>query len=686
MQPHVFLPSSLLALFLFTAIVFLSIEVPSALCGDDPQYLNCNRTFDCGNVQGVGYPFWGDGRPSYCGPPEFRLVCGNNNLTSIEIMSQSYRVLQIDTRNRILKVARVDVLDDGICKTQPVNTSLNFTPFTSIPSDLYMNLFYGCSLGSGGQGYPYDKIPAKVSCPYNGDPTEVLYIIDQVPIHEDYSSSSGVFRWSCKAGVSLPVPPIPTEMLVNNIESNLSQVIRQGFQLGWNLSDASCTECWQSSGQCGYNSTLNRATCFCRHGSSAKSCSDKKRWVKVALGISSGVIAGAFLVICIVLCRKKLKFGLVKRKDISTPSTTVSSNPSSRTKDLEKGSIFMGVSIPIFTYEVLEEATNNFDASKELGDGGFGTVYHGKLRDGRDVAVKRLYENNYRRVEQFMNEIEILTRLRHKNLVTLYGCTSRRSRELILVYEYIPNGTVADHLHGDRAKAGGLPWSIRMSIALETAGALTYLHASDIIHRDVKTNNILLDNNFSVKVADFGLSRLFPTDATHVSTAPQGTPGYVDPEYHQCYQLTGKSDVYSFGVVLIELISSKPAVDISRHRHEINLATMAMNKIQNRALHELVDPDLNFESDSAVRRMVTGMAELAFRCLQYDREMRPTMDEALEILNAIGNEDYNVTKTEEVDTQSDQVGLLKNNKRPPTSPVTVTYPWSSEKTTPNTSS
>ncbi|RVX12655.1 Leaf rust 10 disease resistance locus receptor-like protein kinase-like 1.1 [Vitis vinifera] len=209
---------------------------------------------------------------------------------------------------------------------------------------------------------------------------------------------------------------------------------------------------------------------------------------------------------------------------------------------------------PIFPYTELEEATNYFDPDREIGDGGFGTVYHGQLRDGREVAVKRLYENNHRRVEQFMNEVQILTRLRHRNLVSLYGCTSRHSRELLLVYEFIPNGTVADHLHGDRADSGLLTWPIRLSIAIETATAL---------------------------FADFGLSRLFPTDVTHVSTAPQGTPANVDPEYHQCYQLTDKSDVYSFGVVLIELISSLPAVDINRHRHEINLSNYAINKIQN---------------------------------------------------------------------------------------------------------
>lgn len=280
-------------------------------------------------------------------------------------------------------------------------------------------------------------------------------------------------------------------------------------------------------------------------------------------------------------------------------------------------------------------------------------------------------------MQQFINEIEILTRLRHQNLVSLYGCTSRRSRELLLVYEYIPNGTVADHLQGKRSAEGSLTWPIRMNIAVETASALAYLHASDVIHRDVKTNNILLDNNFRVKVADFGLSRLFPNDVTHISTAPQGTHGYVDPEYHECYQLTDKSDVYSFGVVLIELISSMPAVDINRKKHDINLANFAINRIQRCAFDELIDPSLGFAQDTLVERMTISVAKLAFGCLQLDKDIRPTMNEVLDILRKIqGGEfhqnektfdtsaSFNLYKSKSVNippfsTESDEVALIK---------------------------
>ncbi|KAL8228981.1 hypothetical protein R6Q57_013881 [Mikania cordata] len=340
-----------------------------------------------------------------------------------------------------------------------------------------------------------------------------------------------------------------------------------------------------------------------------------KRLVVIIIG--SVLISMLCFGIFIIWCHRK-----------NNPFSYVSSKNKSPTHE-DTNILSCGVSI--FSYEELEDATQNFDPSHELGDGGFGAVFYGKLQDGREVAVKKLHEHNYKRVQQFRNEVEILTKLRHPNLVVLYGCTSRLSRELLLVYEYVPNGTVADHLHGEQADPSKLTWPIRMNIAIETAHALVYLHASEIIHRDVKTNNILLDHNFCVKVADFGLSRLIPNSVTHVSTAPQGTPGYVDPQYHQCYQLTEKSDVYSFGVVLIELISSMVAVDLNRSYDEINLANLALKRIRGSAIDQLIDPVLGSHIPE-IMNMITSVAELACQCLQYHSEMRPTMNEVLDVL------------------------------------------------------
>ncbi|KAH9306216.1 hypothetical protein KI387_010620, partial [Taxus chinensis] len=288
---------------------------------------------------------------------------------------------------------------------------------------------------------------------------------------------------------------------------------------------------------------------------------------------------------------------------------------------------YMQGSLSIFSYQELEQATNFFNEENELGDGGFGAVYLGKLQDGRAVAVKRLYEENSRRKEQFVNEVKILSSLCHPNLVCLYGCTDRQNPKLLLVYEYLSNGTLRDHLHGSRRNPASLSWRTLLNIAIETAQALAYLHRIDppIFHRDVKSSNILLDKNFRVKVADFGLSRLVPMNASHVTTAPQGTPGYLDPEYHQYFQLTEKSDVYSFGVVLIEIISAKVAVDITRDRNEISLADMAIDNIRKGVLDELVDPDLKIEENDEVKVMVAAVAELAHECLGRERDSRPGM-------------------------------------------------------------
>ncbi|KAK4263843.1 hypothetical protein QN277_029206 [Acacia crassicarpa] len=421
--------------------------------------------------------------------------------------------------------------------------------------------------------------------------------------------------------------------------TDLQSFLSAHMMLEVRLSD-DCDKCYNhQGGQC----KLDHNKFYCD-----KAPPDPSKFWKLALGLGIGLFA---VVLCILIIWQRLQ-KYYKKHPSSEVQLQLASNYAidpCRKADPESGRIYLRV--PLFSYEELKKATNNFDRSNELGNGGFGSVYYGKLQDGREVAVKFLYDHNYRRFEQFMNEIEMLTRLHHRNLVSLYGCTSCRSHELLLVYEFVPNKTVSYHLHDKPANQGLLlPWSARIKIAIETATALAFLHASGTIHRDVKTNNILLDNNFSVKVADFGLSRLFPDDVTHVSTAPQGTPGYVDPDYYQCYQLTSKNDVYSFGVVLIELISSMQAVDMCRPRDEINLANFAVNKIQKSAFEELVDPSLGFETDSEVRRMIISVAELAFQCLLKEKDLRPSMDEVLEILRRIegGNEEFNDV-VEEVD-------------------------------------
>ncbi|XP_047331971.1 LEAF RUST 10 DISEASE-RESISTANCE LOCUS RECEPTOR-LIKE PROTEIN KINASE-like 1.2 [Impatiens glandulifera] len=411
--------------------------------------------------------------------------------------------------------------------------------------------------------------------------------------------------------------------------------------------NTNCQPCENLGGTC--ENENGGFVCICHDGQGNPTpCiipKDHKRDWLLKTGIAIGASVFTLLVVALVIFLYRRRNKQSSYANLSWLASRLTwSSQASPGKDIEKdirkapASNYFGVQV--FTCGELDKATCHFNSSRELGDGGFASVYLGKLRDGRLVAVKRLHDNNYKRFEQFVNEIELLARLRHKNLVTLYGCTSYKSQTPLLVYEYISNGTIADHLHGKRSSPGSLSWNSRMSIAVETATALSYLHASDVIHRDVKTANILLDDNFTVKVADFGLSRLFPTHVTHVSTAPQGTPGYVDPEYHKCYQLTDKSDVYSFGVVLIELISSMPAVDITRHRREINLSDMAINKIQCHTLHELVDPAIGYESDYKTRMMVDKVAELAFQCLQDSKDFRPTMDEVLEILQGIQKEGF----------------------------------------------
>ncbi|KAK1440616.1 hypothetical protein QVD17_06445 [Tagetes erecta] len=639
--------------FLIIITLLAVIVVPQASSSTYESYKNCASSFTCGTISGIQYPFSRHDDPSHCGYPGFDLDCSDKNSPTIDMNNMTYHVVSIDHSSQILKIIRQDVME-SICPHDFSNTTINHNLFENLLNYMNITFLYGCpdSLNLHGDAF---------SCDDNGIDKVLVLPGEQGP---------GI----CNRSVIVPVPvmSIRSTGLVNS--SGLDQVLREGFEVRWKPDTMGCSQCTESNGRCFYNYETNKTACACPDSSliadsckmantSQASSSSKNRSLTIALPITGGIFAIVGIGSGLLFCRKRKKRRAseanetLSKDSVTTgstnfPTTTITSCTSTTTEI--GNSTYFGTHV--FTHAELEAATDGFDDSRELGDGGFGTVYYGKLIDGREVAVKRLYHNSFKRVEQFMNEIEILTMLNHENLVKFYGCTSRRSRELLLVYEYIANGTVADHLHGKLARSGCLSWPLRLNIAIETAEALAYLHDSDIIHRDVKTCNILLDTNFRVKVADFGLSRLFPINATHVSTAPQGTPGYVDPEYYQCYRLTDKSDVYSFGVVLMELLSSLQAVDTGRHRHDVNLANMAIDRIQNGRLGELVDERIGFETDGFVRRVVTLVAELGFRCLQREKDMRPTMREVVESLRGIENEEMNVQKPEVVDIVVDDCG------------------------------
>lgn len=295
-----------------------------------------------------------------------------------------------------------------------------------------------------------------------------------------------------------------------------------------------------------------------------------------------------------------------------------------------------GVTIPIYPYKEIEKATNGFSDKQKLGTGAYGTVYSGKLRNGEWVAIKRInHRYDTDSIEQVMNEINLLSSVSHPNLVRLLGCSVDKDDQ-ILVYEFMPNGTLAQHLQKERGN--GLPWPVRLTIATETAQAISYLHSAmnpPIYHRDIKSSNILLDYNFKTKVADFGLSRLGIIESSHISTAPQGTPGYLDPQYHQNFHLSDKSDVYSFGVVLVEIITSLKAIDFSRERNDVNLASLAIDRIGRGCLDEIIDPLLKRNKDISTFNSIHKVAELAFRCLAFDSDVRPPMTEVLVELEQI---------------------------------------------------
>lgn len=301
----------------------------------------------------------------------------------------------------------------------------------------------------------------------------------------------------------------------------------------------------------------------------------------------------------------------------------------------------LGNSKSWFTYRELHEITDGFSSKNLLGEGGFGCVYKGCLTDGREVAVKQLKIGGGQGEREFAAEVEIISRVHHRHLVSLVGyCISDKQR--LLVYDYVPNNTLDYHLHGTTTVLG---WATRVKIAAGAARGIAYLHEDchpRIIHRDIKSSNILLDNSFEAQVSDFGLARPALDAATHVTTRVMGTFGYLAPEYASSGKLTDRSDVYSFGVVLLELITGRKPVDQTQPIGEESLVEWARplltQALESGNFGEL--PDARLENNYNETEMFR-MIEAAAACVRHSASMRPKMGLVVRALDTLSETDIN---------------------------------------------
>ncbi|GAY52362.1 hypothetical protein CUMW_141190 [Citrus unshiu] len=280
-----------------------------------------------------------------------------------------------------------------------------------------------------------------------------------------------------------------------------------------------------------------------------------------------------------------------------------------------------------FTLSDIEDATKMLE--KKIGSGGFGVVYYGKLKDGKEIAVKVLTSNSYQGKREFTNEVTLLSRIHHRNLVQFLGYCQEEGRS-VLVYEFMHNGTLKEHLYGTLTHEQRINWIKRLEIAEDAAKGIEYLHTGcvpAIIHRDLKSSNILLDKHMRAKVSDFGLSKFAVDGASHVSSIVRGTVGYLDPEYYISQQLTDKSDVYSFGVILLELISGQEAISNEKFGANCrNIVQWAKLHIESGDIQGIIDPSLLDEYDI---QSMWKIAEKALMCVLPHGHMRPSISEVL---------------------------------------------------------
>ncbi|KAF6171582.1 hypothetical protein GIB67_018106, partial [Kingdonia uniflora] len=520
-------------LLFFVGVALLLSLLQVCNCSNISEYTKCSKKFECGG-DAYSYPFWGNNRSASCGIKEFRLECRNSQ-TQIDINSRTYRVFNIDVANQIMTIVRSEVwylrdskrnsCSSGFLSGVAVGSG---SPFEYAPGTLNYTLFYGCSFNVSAVG---------------GD----CYYLAADSIAPNKNTSE------CQGSIRIPVRP-------SSVNLSTYEILLNGFDAKYAGSYYSdCVNCTNSGGSCGsYNITFQ---CYCRDGTSQrKTClpPDKKRDPKVIIIII--VIVGIITIsVCAYWCWRRMA---KQREKKSRNKNMISFNKSETVKESSMtGMLGDNLDLPRFSFEMLAIATNDFSFINRLGQGGFGSVYKGILPgpDEREVAVKRLSMTSGQGFKEFKNEVIVISKLQHRNLVRLLGYCFEGD-EKMLVYEYMPNKSLDFFLFGP-VEQRILKWKVCFQIIEGIARGMLYLHRDSrlrVIHRDLKASNVLLDEQLNPKISDFGMARIFGGNDLQADTVRVvGTYGYMSPEYAMQGKFSEKSDVFSFGVLLLEIVTGK---------------------------------------------------------------------------------------------------------------------------------
>ncbi|KAJ6839514.1 LEAF RUST 10 DISEASE-RESISTANCE LOCUS RECEPTOR-LIKE PROTEIN KINASE-like 2.5 [Iris pallida] len=607
------------------AFFFLLHACPSS--SEPAAYSDCAPApYVCGEAAfTIGYPFRIDGRHDSCGYPNFYLSCSSNDTLTITISNKNFQVTSIDYDNRLLYLVDAAFVRPQSCP-QPHNTTVDPTLFRVSDRNTNLTLFINCTASAYPSTY-YDLMC--VSFGWTGQHS--YYRLDNGTTSTNGDDASGM---GCSSTVVVPMAQDAAARLANR-ELDFGAALQQGFSVSWLPGMDWCgSKCGGSGGRCGYNaSSPGDHTCFCSNGTFVDSCpsSDTRttgkrhyhRWrtilgICAAAGVASFIIGSLFITLW---CPSH------KREAMGAESEREVMDAESVQAIIKKhGSLVLRS----YTYSDVKKITKSF--SEKLGQGGYGTVFKGKLFDGHLVAVKVLSESKGNG-EDFVNEVATIGQTSHVNVVTLRGFCVQGSKRA-LIYDFMPNGSLEKYISSEStATETPLRWEKLYEIVIGIARGLEYLHRgcnTRIVHFDIKPHNILLDQDLCPKISDFGMAKLCPGKGSIISMeGARGTIGYIAPEvFSRTFgTVSSKSDVYSYGMVLLETFGGK--------RKRSSRLDSASDAYFPNWIYEHIDENDNLTAygvTSETEEIARKMMIVGFWCIQTMPENRPSMSRVVDML------------------------------------------------------